>query len=86
MNKNLRLLHITEVSLSLPLYFSAYEYVADTEEASDSVASSYEAMSPQVVDDRSERAQMLKEMQEMQDRIHAVFSGEYSNYNTEYWN
>ena len=53
----------------------AYEYVADTEEASDSVASSFEGLSPRVVDDNSERAQMLREMQEMQERIHAVFSG-----------
>ena len=54
---------------------SAYEYVADTEEASDSVASSHEGLSPHVVDDNSERAQMLREMHEMQERIHAVFSG-----------
>lgn len=59
---------------------AAYEYVADTEEASDSVASSHEAMSPRVVDETSERAQMLREMQEMQERIHAVFSGRFLLY------
>ena len=59
---------------SLNVFIAAYEYVADTEEASDSVASSFEGLSPRVADD-SERAQMLREMQEMQERIHSVFSG-----------
>lgn len=61
-------------------FLSAYEYVQDTEEASDSVQSSVDAMSPrQYPDSDTEttlaRRQMLEEMQEMQDRIHAVFSG-----------
>ena len=52
----------------------------DTEEASDSVQSSVDALSPrQYPDSDTEtteaRRQMLEEMQEMQDRIHAVFSG-----------
>ena len=61
----------------LNVFITAYEYVADTEEASDSVASSFEGLSPRVADD-SERAQMLREMQEMQERIHSVFSGKFS--------
>jgi len=52
--------------------------VADTEEASDSVQSSVDAMSPRPVlsdtERDSERRHMLDEMQEMQDRIHAIFS------------
>lgn len=59
---------------------SAYEYVQDTEEASDSVQSSVDAMSPRQIPDSDTEAtearrQMLEEMQQMQDRINAVFSG-----------